>query len=275
MRAALASPLPVPGLRLTAFAAPFRKLPSGASVTLVLQLNGSDLTFREQGGTFNGALDLSVVALDSRGTTHGLVQRNIPLPLKAESYKMVLARGLRIVSQIDLAPGRYQLRVAAMDAGRAQPATVLYDVEVPDFAKLPISMSGLVITSSQAGAVPTAGGSSVDDLRGALPGPPTIAREFRMGEELALLADVYELPAQPAHTIDITTSLRADTGQEMFRQEDHRSSAEVEAGGGASRYTARIPLKSAPPGLYVLRVEAKSRLAAEPVVREIQFRIVP
>jgi VWFA-related protein len=276
LQAALASPLPVSGVRLTAFAAPFRRTPPApAAVMLVLHVDGRDLTFKEQGGTFNGTLDLSVVALDSQGKTHGLVQRSIPLPLKPESHQMVLASGLRIVSEIDLAPGRYQLRIGAMDAARAQAGTVLYDVEVPDFAKLPFSMSGLVLTSSMAGAVPTAGGSAADDLRGALPGPPTVAREFKVGEELALLVDVYETSKDAAHTIDLTTTLRTDTGQELFRQEDHRASADVQAGGGASRYTARVPLKGAPPGLYVLRVEARSRLNDTAIVRDIQFRIVP
>jgi VWFA-related protein len=276
VQAALASPVPVSGLRMTAFAAPFRRTPPApAAVTLVLHVDGRDLTFKEQGGTFNGALDLSVVALDSQGKTHGLVQRHVPMPLRPESYQMVLARGMRIVSQIDLAPGRYQLRIAAMDAARAQAGTVLYDLDVPDFAKLPFSMSGLVLTSSQAGAVPTAGGSAVDDLRGVLPGPPTVSREFKVGEELALLAEVYETSTDAAHTIDITTTLRTDTGQEVFRQEDHRASAELQAGGGTSRYTARVPLKDAPPGLYVLRVEARSRLHGSAVVRDVQFRIVP
>jgi len=274
-QAALASPLPVSGLRMAAFAAPFRGPDaSRATVMLVLQVDGRDLTFQEQGGTFNGALDVSVVALDSQGRTTSALQRTIPMPLKPESHQMVASRGMRIVSQIDLAPGRYQLRIAAMDAGRRETGTLHYDVEVPDFAALPLSMSGLVLTSSLAGAVPTAGGSAVEVLRGALPGPPTVSRQFRAGEELALMADVYDTAAGAAHTIDLVTSLRTDAGLEVFRREDHRESAELLGSGGVCRYSARVPLKGVPPGLYVLRVEARSRLKDGVVAsREVMFRI--
>ena len=46
-------------------------------------------------------------------------------------------RAVRLLNRVDLPPGRYQLRVAAHDAAAATLGSVLYDLEVPDFAKLP------------------------------------------------------------------------------------------------------------------------------------------
>ena len=274
LREALGSPFPVSGLRLTAFAAPFKGTAPNAAVTLVLQVDGGDMTFTERDGVFDGALELSVVALDSQGKARGGLHRTIAMPLKPESFEMVRRYGMRVVSRFDLPPARYQLRIAAMDASAKLAGVVHYDLEVPDFRALPFSMSGLLLTSNLAGVMPTAGGSAVDDLRENLPGPPTVSREFHSGEELALMAEVYDNQENVPHVVDIGTSVRTDDGREVFRREDERSSAELQGRRGGFGYTARVPLNGAPPGLYVLRVEAQSRLdKSQTASREIQFRV--
>jgi hypothetical protein len=189
---------------------------------------------------------------------------------------MVGSHGLRVLSRLDLPPGRYQIRIAAVDVRSQLAGSVHYDLEVPAFDALPLSMSGLVLTSSLAGVVPTAGGAVVDDLRKVLPGPPTVVREFKAGEEMALMAEVYEGQTAVPHGIDITTSIRTDDGREVYSHEDRRDSAELAGGRGRLSYTARVPLKGLSPGLYVMRVEARSRLGQSPPVgHDVQFRIVP
>jgi hypothetical protein len=163
-----------------------------------------------------------------------------------------------------------------MDSGSQVAGSVHYDLEVPDFGEPPLSMSGLILTSSLAGVVPTARGTAVDDLRKTLPGPPTVTREFRAGEELALMAEVYEAQTAVPHGVDITTSVRADEGREVYRNEDQRASAELEGNNGTFSYSSRVPLQGLQPGLYVLKVEVRSRLGKSEVVsREVQFKIVP
>jgi hypothetical protein len=163
-----------------------------------------------------------------------------------------------------------------MDTRNQRAGSVHYDLDVPDFQALPLSMSGLLLTSSLAGLVPTAAGNAVEDLRKALPGPPTVSRSFRVGEDLALMAEVYDTQGRVPHTVDITTSLRTDEGREVFRHDDPHSSVELGRNAAAFSHAARIPLKGAQPGLYVLRVEARSRLGNTlPVSREVMLRIVP
>jgi VWFA-related protein len=273
LRDGVASVLPVSGLRLSAFAAPFKGPGPDASVTLVLVVDGRDLSFAKQAAGYSGALELSIVALGSQGKAAGRTNSGIPMPLRPESYQQVQQHGIRIVSKIDLKPGRYQLRIGAMDKSSERVGVVHYDLEVPDFSSLPLSMSGLMLTSSRAGMVPTASGSAVAELQKILPGPPTLAREFQAGEELALFAEVYDTDTKAPHAVDIVTTVRADEGREVFRREDQRQSAELKDGAGFP-CSLRIPLKGATPGLYVLRVEARSRLGKGPTaVREIQFRI--
>lgn len=274
--AVLANPLQASGLRLTAFAAALRGTGGNAAVTIVFHADGRDLRFREHDGIYDAALDVSMVAMSSQGKTKADLFRKVTMPLKPESYQMVERHGLRVVSRLDLPPGRYQLRIAAMDSSSQLAGSVHYDLDVPDFESSPLSMSGLVLTSSLAGVVPTAGGPAVDEWRKVLPGPPTVAREFKAGEEIALMVEVYEARTSVPHAVDIATSLRTDDGREVYRQEDRRDSAELAGGTGGFGHTARVPLKGLQPGLYVLKVEAQSRLEqAAFATREVQFRIVP
>jgi hypothetical protein len=144
---------------------------------------------------------------------------------------------------------------------------------VPDFYKTPFTMSGLAITSSAVGRMPT--GRSKDPLRDFLPGPPTSTRAFSRDEELALFAEFYENAAgAPAHKLDITTTIRAEDGRVAFQNQEERSSTELQGGRGGYGYAMRIPLKDFAPGVYVIHVEAKSRAESERGVgRDVQIRI--
>ena len=277
LRELLNSPLPIPGLRLTATAAAFKGTAPNASINLVVQADGRDLSFKEKDGRFDEAIDMAVIAVDeSGGKPKGGLNHSFNLPLLPATYQQVVQNGLRITSRMDLPPGRYQLRIGVAESNGKRAGSVHLDLEVPDFLSEPLTMSGLVLTSSLAGRVRTAVGNANDELRKALPGPPTVSREFRSGEELALLAEVYDNEDRTPHTVDITTSLLTDDGREVYRHEDQRSSAELGGRSGGYGHTARIPLQGMAPGLYVVRVEARSRLGKGPSAsREVLIRIVP
>ena len=276
LRETLNSPLPVAGLRMVASAASFRGAAPNASVVLVVQADGRDLKFEEKDGQFNDTVELSVIAVDKEGKVRNGFRQSIGMPLKPGSLNVVQKAGIRLVSRLDLPPGQYQLRIGALDAGSQVTGSIHYDLEVPDFNAGPLTMSGVALTSSLAGVTPTAGGFTDEDLKKMLPGPPTVSRVFRAGEEVALLAEVYDGQLSSPHKVDITTTVRSDDGREVLRLADQRDSAELQGSKGGYGYTARVPLKGLSPGLYVLKVEAQSRLGKGATTsREVQFRVVP
>ena len=86
----------------------------------------------------------------------------------------------------------------------------------------------------------------------------------------------YKYPRQtcPPHGVDITSTIRTDTGREVFKAAEERSSDELGGSRGGYGYTTRLPLKGLSPGLYVLTVEGRSRLGnSDAVSRVVQFRI--
>jgi len=272
LRETLNSPLAISGLRLTASAVPFKGAGGKASVLLVAQPDGRDLRFTEKDGRYEGELELSAIAIDKNGKVAGGVRHVLKMPLKPETYKMVSREGIRVLARLELEPGVYQVRVGALDKGSGRTGSVHYDLEVPRFTEGPLTISGLAITSSRAGVVPTPMAQE-DEIRKALPAPPTVSREFRRGEELALLAEVYDNEVRTPHRLDITTTLRGDDGREVYRHQDERATGELQGSSGGFGYTARVPL-DVPPGLYLLKVEARSRLGKGPTVsREVQIQV--
>jgi VWFA-related protein len=276
LRDLLGSPLPIPGLRLTAAAAPFKGTGKTAMIRLVVQVDGRDLTFAKKDGKLEGALDLAVVAIDGQnGKSRGGTHFSLTMPVQEATRQQVVATGVRITAQLDLPPGTYQLRIGAADTGSQRVGSVHYDLTVPDFTDAPLTMSGVVLSSALASQVRTAAASPDDLIRKALPGPPTVSREFRVGEELALVAEVYDNDSKTPHTVDITTSLQSDDGRVVYSHEDQRSSKELGGTIGGYGHQARIPLTGMAPGLYVLRVEARTRLGKGfAASRDVQFRIV-
>jgi VWFA-related protein len=273
LRETMSSPLQVSELKLAVFAAAI-KGPSGkATVAIVTQFLGSELAFKEKDGKFANALEVSYMAVDKQGKVAGGNRDKVDLSLKPETYRRVLQAGVRVQNRLELAPGQYQLRVAAREEG-GKSGSVHYDLTVPDFAKAPTGISGLFVSSLAAGAVPTVG--TIPELESVLQVAPTTARTFRAADELSVLGEIYDNQGAPSHAVDITCTLKAEGRVNVFSNSERRSSKELGGARGGYGYAAHIPLKDLAPGLYVLRVEAKSSLSgAETVAREVQIRIVP
>ena len=162
-----------------------------------------------------------------------------------------------------LVPGRYQLRIAARERVAGRAGSVFYEIEVPDAARQPLTLSDLLLTSAAANGMFTTGESPAIGLQ--LPAPVTTDRTFARTDTVAAAATVIVDDASRAYTIDLTTTLRADDGAVVFKKEDSRSSTEVGRNGYLS--VTAIPLERIAAGDYVVSIEARSRLGAS-VTRE-------
>jgi VWFA-related protein len=266
---AINSPLQVSGLTMQAFTAPFKGTSPNASVLVGVELLGRDLTLDG-----NGKVNVALMAVDTKAKVQGLRNETLTLNLRPENRARVEQSGLRVLSRLDLPPGRYQLRIAARDISKATVGSILTDLEVPDYFKARFSISGLTLTSLGSGAIMTV--RPDEQLRTVLPAAPVAQRAFAQNDELALFAEVYDNSGDSAHKVDIVTSVRNDEGQVLFKTEETRDSSELQGAKGGYGYAVRVPLTDVPPGLHVLSVEARSRLGHETVAeRLVQFRVLP
>jgi VWFA-related protein len=268
VRDVLANPLPVSGLTMSVSMAPFKGTAPNASVLVTAELRGRDLNLVP-----NDTLEFSYVAVDAKGKVRaGSNDRIKVTALRPETKGKIEQSGLRVFNRVELAPGRYQIRLATHDEGGGAVGSVAYDLDVPDFYKLPFSMSGLIMTSLSTGSMVVV--KADDQLKDLLPAPPVVERSFPQGDEIALFAEVYDNEARSPHKVDMETRLTSDAGNVVFKIDEARDSTEIGGARGGYGYTARVPLTDLAPGLYVLTVEAKSRLGRDAAAsRQVQITV--
>ena len=92
-----------------------------------------------------------------------------------------------MLTRVDLAPGQYQLRLVAHNVNRGQTGSVHVDVDVPDFAKAPLSMSGLMLSVD-----PGRASAPRNALAGLVPLTPTAVRQFASVDRVTVLGRLYQ-----------------------------------------------------------------------------------
>jgi VWFA-related protein len=270
---ALASPVATSGVPIRVFAAPFRSERAGDLIALAVELEVASLNLTRKAGVLTGEVEISYLATDSRGRVRPGHRHAATLTLKPEAVDRTYRVGVRVLSDFELSPGRYQLRVAA--GGATTAGSVVYDLDVPDFSKGALAISGVALTSTAAAAITTL--RPRDPLADALPGPPMASRDFAQDDEIALFAEVYDNRrtgrSDPSHTIDVTAELRDERGGVVLKVSDQRASTAVRRKSGGLGFTLRLPLKDVPPGAYTLTVEARAEGEPQAAVRRIPLRV--
>jgi hypothetical protein len=148
---------------------------------------------------------------------------------------------------------------------------VPYDLEVPDYAKTPFALSGVLLTSSSAGVLTTA--NEAADWNGLLPAPPVVTRTFAQADTLTWFAEVYDNSSQDAHAITYVSSVRdARDGRTLVESRDNRV-MQPGSRGIAQGFTTSLPLRDLSPGTYVLHVEASSSVGGHVAARDVLFEV--
>jgi hypothetical protein len=129
--------------------------------------------------------------------------------------------------------------------------SVYYDVDVPDFAKLPLSVSGLVLGTPHAST--RVGGDSPASL---IPLVPTTRREFGAEEQIFALLRIYQGGKGAVAPVAVRTRIVDQAGLGVFE------AAEEILPDGFSRdrsadYRLELPLGQLNAGEHLLSVETR------------------
>lgn len=267
LREALVSPVPQSALPMAVHVAAFKGRGPRASVLVTVEYAAS--AFEGSGpAPDRDRLETSVIAVTPAGEVEASDHATVMLNVQPETRRAMRVLGFRTHARLELPPGRYQVRAAALATGTGLVGSVHHDLEVPDFAASPLRMSGLAVTSFVAGYTPTA---ALDErMRAVLPAPPTASRDFRNDEPIALFAEVYQAGGAPAGEVTLRTQVRNEAGEVVFERQDVREAEELHQ--SKNGYSLQVPLRTFAPGDYVLRLEAESR-AGGPERREMAFHV--
>jgi VWFA-related protein len=259
-RQALAGLLPEGAIPLRVSLAPFA-LPGQRDLATVAAV----LAIDTPGPPFAAPLQdlsLDVSAFDLEGRPRGSRRYTVRVP-PAETPGGVLTE---LISRTDLKPGRYELRLAVHATSSTLRGSVYADVEIPDFANDPVSLSGLLLTSS---ASPRSAPRLA--LAPLIPVQPTARRTFSPAEQVTAFMRIYQgggarVALQP---VDVRVTIVDAAGDLLFSHEE---------GLPPDRFTDRaadlqlaLPAARLGSGPHLLTVDARTPRAA--VTRSLPFEI--
>jgi VWFA-related protein len=267
----LSNPLAVSGVPMKVVAAPYRGQGEEAAIAAAVEINGSALEFARKGDVFAAQLEVGYVVSAATGAMPPVTYR-LDLALKPDSYEKARTAGVRIMLEPKLAPGVYQVRVGVAQAG-GRSGSVLYDIEVPDFAKRPLTLSGVSLTSVETSGLHVSSGKNM--LAEVMPGPMTATRQFSGTDRVAVYAEVYDnIGDKDPHTVTVRTVLRTDEGVPVRTVAVERSSAVLNRRQDGYGFLLEVPLDGVPAGAYVLHVEAMANVGDRPAdSRDIPIRV--
>jgi VWFA-related protein len=171
-----------------------------------------------------------------------------------------------IFAHVDLTPGLHHIRAIVRSAALKRTGTVFTDVDVPDFAKARLSLSGVVLHSDQP---ETVGG--IETLRGLVPSVPTTRRTLAATEHVTAALAIYQGGSTPPVAVVLTTQITDDHDQTVF---EHIETLAADQFGGIFRpavSTLSLPLNQLPAGRYLLSFEAA--IGTDRAERDVQFAV--
>jgi hypothetical protein len=261
-------PVPTAGLPLSAQAI---VLPGGRNnVRVVVEVAPQALLVEGAAPAKDAALDLVIVPVAAGGQVMAAVEGTAALAVPGTDAATIRDRGLRVMQTLTLAPGRYQLRIAARETARGMAGSVIAEAIVPA-ADAGLGISPLVLSSRQAGRVPS--GTRDAALETALGGrPPTTSRTFDTADVLSAYAELIDGGAASVRPVEVSTVIRSAGGRELVRSPQPNANQGV-AAGRSFAYVVDLPLKTLAPGRYTLRVEARAAGENAIVARETDFEV--
>jgi VWFA-related protein len=252
--------LPRTGLRMSATAIPFASRDAaGAMVLIALNVQQVKVEPATAGPEH---VEIFMSAFDRHGRSPGWVRQNVDVTPSEGSAGTLQYDA---VSRLDLRPGHYEIRISSEHRDAARSGSVHTYVEVPDFAKEPLSLSGVVL---HGGATMLATARSVFET--VTPLVPTSRREFPRGETIGVFARVYQ--GGSAALAPVSTRVRVVDSAEKTVFGGTASLPAGEFGEGRStELKLDVPLRRLTPGEYLLTLEAT--LGKNTARRDVRFTV--
>jgi VWFA-related protein len=197
------------------------------------------------------------------GSPGAPVKQELPLSLHSGTDDV---RRYDAFSKLSLSPGRYEIRLNAFNRTIDRSGTVFAEVEVPDFTKSPLTMSGVAIGTKRAAAEDRAG-----VLSELLPVIPTSERDFAPSDAVCAFFRVFQPGTSAVAPVTLQIMLLDMTNKTVV---DRSETLPAEAFGDSrtASHLIDLPLSGLTRGPYVFSVTAKlpSGTSAR---RDVVFRI--
>jgi VWFA-related protein len=170
-----------------------------------------------------------------------------------------------LLAGVDLRPGRYSIRVGAHSEISGKGGSVYADVDVPDFARAPLSLSGVALSAS-----PAPFAASPGQLAKLLPVVPTTRREFDRSHTVRAFLRVYQGGRTPLQPVSMTVTIVDAADAVLLAHEEALETGRFNRNRAAD-YQFPLPLAQLAPGEYLLALTA--RMGERSERRDVRFTV--
>lgn len=209
-------------------------------------------------------VNVLIGAFDRRGEALGTVRQTLTLTPRQAAERVL---EYEVVSSLELRPGRYEVRAAVEDTRFGRAGSVYTYVDVPDYRREDVEMSGLLIE-----ATPARVSAPPSPLAGLVSVVPTARRAFSHSDKVTGFVRIYQGLSRPLTPGYVVTRVFDDHDRTVYNQESRIVSEQFGAG-RALDFFVDVPIARLVPGEYLLAVEA--RVGNETARRDARFRITP
>lgn len=205
-------------------------------------------------------VELLTTAFDPHGAARSSKRQNARVTMLPSGTHVA---EYEVLSRIDLAPGRYSLRIAAHNPAIEKSGSVFCDLDVPDFRK-----DGLWLSSVALAVKPGVAAAPRGALSDLLPIVPTTVRDFAADDEVQGFVQVVQGGRSALRSV--TVHIRVVDGSDaiVHRAGDTLESAMFSAT-RVGEYGFTVPVGGLRPGAYLLTIE--TRAGERAARREIRF----
>jgi hypothetical protein len=196
-------------------------------------------------------VDVLIRAFTPDGIDYGSEQQQVTVNVPAAAAGADTSR-YEVLARIDVPkPGRYELRVSAYSAATDARGSIYVDVEVPDFAREKLSLSGVVL-GNPVSRVPTAPTRLLNDI---VTAPPTTDRAFAAADIATAQLRLYQGGTDRLAPVQMKIQILDAKGKAMLDKAETLAVDRFDAGRSAD-YQFRVPLSTLPAGEYLLTIDA-------------------
>jgi len=272
LREAIASPYPDRSLPILV-SADYYDVPSkGPALSTAIHVPGEFVTFGEQpDGKIQAVIDLSAVYFDEKGAVKdSFMERIVTTAPNLEKTKNS-RNDITFTYPAKLAPGLYQVRVAARDDKSGKVGSAHAWVEIPDLANKKLAMSSLLLGERTQAMLTnvsnTAGGVSPVAL--------SASHRFQRESTLRFLIFAYNSALSPEdQKPDIAVQVQViRDDQPVLTTALRKVSSEGATDLARLPYAAEIPLGELLPGRYLLNVTLIDRVSKQSTSRQTHFDV--
>jgi len=211
-------------------------------------------------------IELAVRSFTTTGDPKAGDDQVIPITVPAARADADVSR-YEVLARIDVAkPGPYHLRLSAHSAASETRGSVYVDVEVPNFRKDKLSLSGVVLNN----ALPSGPVAPARLLREVTPLVPTTERAFIQSDVVTAFLRVYQGGTDKLASVPMKVRILDGAGKAVFDKTESLA-ADRFATERAAEYQLRLPLATLTAGDYLLTFEATSGKVN--VRRDVRFQV--